>query len=264
MEWKRLWGGSGDSRLLRARPQPLLNPDAAMMVVWSPKSACTTIFVWFAATIGKLEEARAARDVHRYRRDAYAASELYQRGLKRPVEAYRMVRVIRDPFLRAASIYRHALRTDILDRKGGAAAALDRRAGFSFLTFLDHVGALLPNTADAHLRAQVHPVETALAPEVVINISRQNLFAELNRVEASFGLPRTDFDALAWLHRREDRRSAKPAAFAGEGADQHPFDAAAARGLKPWPDYGQLLTPAARARIEALYAADFKAYAAHL
>jgi hypothetical protein len=265
MRWRHFWNSFGHGGLMRAGPQPLLNPDNGMMVVWSPKSACTTVFVWFAGTIGRLDEARASADVHRYRTDVYYSSDLYRRGLDHRLGDYRIVRVIRDPYARAASIYRHALRTRLVDRRFKAASAmLDRRKGFSFLQFLDYVGTLRPRAAGAHLRPQFHPIETALRPEIVINISRQDLFAELNGVEDAFGLPRTDFRDLEWLLRREARRKAKEGAFKGEAADDVLFDADAARGLKPWPDYGQLLTPRARARIETLYARDFEAYAAHL
>ena len=143
-------------------------------------------------------------------------------------------------------------------------AALDPKAGFSFLQFLDYLASLDLDTANPHLQAQRHVVETLRRPDFVINISKQDLFEELNRVEDAFGLHRTDFHDLRWLHEREAGRKAQPGAFAREAADEFPFDKNAAFGLKPWPDYEQLLTPRARARIEALYARDFEAYAPYL
>lgn len=262
----------GKFRLLKAanrnpmlrQPRVLLDPDKRMMVVWSPKSACTTVFVWFANVIGKVHELKGHKWPHEYRREVYYKSDLHLRGLEHPLRDYRMVRIIRDPYSRAASIYRHALKTR-LDEEGLKAASppLDRRTGFSFLQFLDYVESLKLDSANVHIRPQFHPVEAELRPEFVINISRQDLFAELHGVEEAFGLPRTDFRSLEWLHREADRK-AKPGAFDGEEADAVPFDTSAARGLKPWPTYEQLLTPRARARIEKLYARDFEAYAAHL
>jgi hypothetical protein len=251
--------------VLDARSRPLLNPDNGMMVLWSPKSACTTVFVWFAGTIGRLDEVRAFGSAHRYRMQVYRKSDLYQRGLERPPGDYRIVRVIRDPYQRAASIYRHALKTPFFMNKQLKAvpAALDRSAGFSFLQFLDYLEGLDLETANTHLRVQRHLVESEHRPEFIINISRQDLFTELNKVEEAFGLPRTDFHEMEWLHERESGRKAKPGAFEGGAADDFPFDKDAASGLKPWPDYGALLTPRARARIEKIYAGDFEAYAAY-
>ena len=251
--------------VLDTRSRPLLNPDNGMMVLWSPKSACTTVFVWFAGTIGKLDEVHAYGNAHRYRMQVYRKSDLYQRGLERSPADYRIVRVIRDPYQRAASIFRHALRTAFMNKQLKASpAALDRSTGFSFLQFLDYLGSLDLETANTHLRAQRHLVESEHWPEFIINISRQDLFTELNHVEEAFGLARTDFHEMAWLHERESERKARPGAFEGKTADDFPFDKDAASGLKPWPDYNELLTPRARARIEKIYARDFEAYAAHL
>ena len=245
-------------------PRVLLNPDHRMMVVWSPKSACTTVFVWFANTIGKIEDMKGYKWPHEYRSEAYYKSDLHLRGLKLAPRNYRIVRVIRDPYFRAASIYRHALKTRLdEDHLKAASPPLDRRTGFSFMQFLDYIETLQLDSANVHIRPQFHPVEAELRPEFVINISRQDLFTELNKVEEAFALPRTDFHSLNWLHREADRK-AKPGAFGGNEADVVPFDRLAARGQKPWPTYEQLLTPRARARIETLYARDFEAYADHL
>jgi Sulfotransferase family len=248
-----------------ASSPPLLNPDNKLMVVWSPKSACTTVFTWFINVIGRLDELSRYSSPHRYRIEVYQKSELRLRGLKHPIKHYRMVRVIRDPYTRTASIYRHALRTKLLENYPRTVpAGLDPAAGFSFLRFLDCVGMLNLSEANPHLQAQFSPVEMVHEPEIIINISKQDLFTELNKVEESFELPRTNFKELTWLHELEVRRKMKPRSFDGQSADEFPFDRKAASGLKPWPSYEQLLTPRARVRIERLYVSDFDAYADYL
>jgi hypothetical protein len=249
-------------RLVR-RSRALVNADKRLMVVWSPKSACTTAYVWFAAQSGLLDELRQTPgSPHQHRRLRYYQSALYRDGLRLPLREFRIVRIIRDPYTRAASIYRHALMNRYLDPllHDLPDDPRDRQRGLSFQEFLDLLATRDLRRADIHLQPQVRAVEALRPADVTINISKSDLFAALNRVEAEFGLAHTDFTNMAWLLDMERQRRARDEPVAGTGIDQRRFGQRAARGRAPFPAYRQLLTPAACRKIEQLYAADFAAY----
>lgn len=255
------------SGLYGVKPRALLHPDARLLVLWSAKSACTTTFVWFARVSGQLEALRASgKKPHKFRAQDYYGSELHRRGLEIPLGEYRIVQIIRDPYSRAVSSYRHALNTGYEDERlaSSAVGPLDRWRGFSFSRFLDYLETLDLDEANPHHKPQWHPIDADRVPDRIINISRQNLFAELNGAEAEFGLPHTPFDELDWLHAFEGKRKAKEVPFDGADVPDTPFDEMAARGDKPWPKYGQFLTEPIRRRIETLYARDFEGFAGYL
>jgi hypothetical protein len=255
-----------EERALRVGPRPLLDPDRKLMVVWSPKSACTTTFVWFLGLIGKIEEARAYHKwPHTYRIDKYYNSELYERGTKVPLNEYRMIRVIRDPYSRAVSSYRHAVGTQFAEEMlRQYDPSIDRKqGGFSFWTYLDFLSTVDMRTTNVHQSYQYHPIEAFFRPFEVINVTRQNLFEQLNAVEERLGWARTDFGAIEWIRESEDHRKASIGEFEG-AADDVPLNMAAAKGKLPWPSSAALLTPRAKERIAQLYHVDLEAYRQYL
>ena len=119
--------------------------------------------------------------------------------------------VIRDPFLRAVSSYRHVLATALADKRfltfdGGA---LNRRDGFSFNRYLDFLETLDLARTNLHHRQQLHRIERIKPPDRVINISKGQFFDELNHLEEEHRIPRTDFASLDWVLGVEERRRAK-------------------------------------------------------
>jgi hypothetical protein len=250
-------------RALLEESRALINCDKRLMVVWSPKSACTSTYVWFAAQSGLIDEMRATHNwPHRHRRLVYQQSDLYRRSLRLPLADYRVVRVIRDPYSRAASIYRHSLVNDYLDEylKDFKTGKLTSEQGLSFQQFLDLLESLDLRKANPHLKPQFRRIETVRPPDITINISKSDLFAELNRAEVAIGLPPTDFHSLGWLLTMEQKRRAKDMPLEGGFLDERPFGRRAARGRAPFPSYDQLLTPGAKEHIKRIYAQDFEAY----
>jgi hypothetical protein len=172
---------------------------------------------------------------------------------------FHVVRIIRDPYSRAVSIFRHALSTGFADEPA-ARAGLDFNRGVSFRQFLAFAATQNMRKSDSHLRPQVHRFEDHHKPNTVINISKVDMFEQLNALEQRMGWPVTDFKALAWLHQLESSRRPDCEPFEGEHVDEIPI----VRGRPPrntrFPAYGQLLTPAARSLIEQVYRVDFAAY----
>ncbi|HLF24497.1 MAG TPA: sulfotransferase family 2 domain-containing protein, partial [Burkholderiales bacterium] len=117
------WAGNGETAprpgrarvfeaLLMTRPRPLVDPDARLIVLFSPKAACTNVTVWFLNQIGHI---KAARDFsnwpHKYRLKVYYDSALYRKARGLNLKKFKVIRVIRDPYDRTTSGFRHAVKT---------------------------------------------------------------------------------------------------------------------------------------------------------
>lgn len=250
------------------RPQirPLVDPQMRFLVVWSAKSACTTTLIWFLHATGQAEAARRLDDwPHRYRSGVLYRSPVYYRMKDEDVGRMRRLRVFRDPLDRAVSSYRHAVSMGYADAELAAflRRPIDPEATFSFREFVDYLETVDIARTNPHHRQQNQPIEAAFPATDVINITRQDLFTELNRFEASLGMPVTDFPALEWLHRTEHKRKAAVGALEG-AAEEMRLSRRAGRGEGFWPPTATLLTDEMRARLSRIYRADLDLYAPHL
>jgi len=252
------------ARLLRTDPPPLILPQARVAVIFSAKSACTSVVIWFLKQLGHLE---AARDYHRwphqYRIEVYYRSQLYANAFRQDLTKLRVIRVVRDPYSRAISSFRHALIYGFADQD--IARALGRRDikenGYSFSEFLDFLEQIDLTNCNVHFRIQRHPVEDKLRVRHLINVSTEDLFTRLNQLEAHMSLPHTDFASIPWFALSNDHRVARGSIDDLTNVDTRRFTAEAAR-KGPWAPYEAFLTPAARERIARLYAVDFESYIA--
>jgi hypothetical protein len=249
-------------RLLWTDPRPLVYPRKRMIVVFSPKSACTSVVIWFFHHLGHTS---AARDYsswpHRYRTEVYYKSALYRRAYERDLSKFSLVRIVRDPFERAVSSFRHVQKGELAAKE--IARALGRNdmstAGLSFSEFLDFLERCDLNSCDPHFRVQRHPIEDRLPTRHLINASAEDLFSRLNEVEADFDLPITDFSKLEWLQKINRKHRHVDALATPVDAYTHRFNREAARNGS-WPPYSAFLTPVARERLARLYARDMEAY----
>ena len=202
---------------------------------------------------------------HHYRARVFYKTPDCARALDDDLTTYRFVRVIRDPYQRAVSSYRHMLATGYCRDEIGRflGTPLDDQNTLSLETFLDFVAAEDMATTEVHHRIQRHGLEDFVTPAKIINISRQDLFTELNAFEVECGLPHTDFAKVGWVHAVEHNRGAKVGNVRHENVPAKPFTKALAHG-GPWPANELFLTDEVKRRIEAIYATDFEAYADHL
>ncbi|MCB1431349.1 MAG: sulfotransferase family 2 domain-containing protein [Alphaproteobacteria bacterium] len=253
----------GVSGLLRT--PPLIDAANRIMVYWSPKSACTSVYAWFAAMSGFIDEVQAfnSKSPHQHRKQVFNRSPFFQRGVEMDPADLRAVKVLREPYGRAVSIYRHALKTGFADKDLDAFSGgkLTAAGGFSFQQFLDMLDQLDFGRANIHYRPQLHVYESIRKPDRIINISNENMFEALNGFAVSCGLPAVDLAQFDWLHAIEHGRKAKSQPVEGDDIDRRVFDKTAAIGEAPFPSYQQLLTPTAKDRIRKIYAVDFEAYA---
>lgn len=256
-------GGSRLAPLLQDAPRPLINPDARLVVLFSPKSACTTVVMWFLHHLGHGQKARDyAAWPHHYRTRVYSRSALYRKACKLDLSGFKVVKVIRDPFERAESAFRHALCTSLLETE--VVPVLDDHAvvqrGLSFdryLTFLERSDLA---TCNPHFRPQRHAIEDALPVHHLINITREDLHARLREIERELGLPAPGPEFDDWLLSiRHHRRPLEELRDVGD-LYHFPFTRRQAR-KGPWPAAKAFITTDARARLEKLYAVDIRHYA---
>ncbi|HSI50734.1 MAG TPA: sulfotransferase family 2 domain-containing protein [Ideonella sp.] len=237
----------------------LIHPEHKFLLLFSPKSACSSAVIWFMHTMGLAGEARAYSEwPHDYRIHKLMASDAQRATRQIPAEQLTVLRVVRDPLERAVSSFRHALgtsyaRAEILKKLGRDTW----HEGLSFQQFIDFLALEDLDACNPHHRRQCHAVERLHAPDVLINASRQDLFAGLNDFERRMGMPVTDFAGLRWLHDVQSKRVPERADD-GQPADQVVLTREQAK-RGPWPH--QLLTPLARERLTELYADDIARYA---
>lgn len=244
-------------------PRPLINSEKKLIVLWSPKSACTTTYVWFSKVSGFLDEVRSYDPwPHRHRMEVFYLSSPYTAAMDSDLSEYRALRVIRDPLSRAASMFRFALHSRAADDaiEQWSSNRLGFEKGISFQQFLDFLASRDMRSCNPHFRPQFHACEKMLDNRTIINISRQNLFEELNRFEAQSGWPKTDFTSMEWLHALEGPRMARQSIRHTGVADEMPIARNSKWSGKNFPSYGQLLTNAARDKIHSTYAIDFETY----
>jgi hypothetical protein len=246
-------------RMLARVPQPLIDPDRKLIVIYSAKSACTNLLLWFLHHLGHLQ---AARDFHwwphRYRDHVYYRSDIYQRGLRSRLREFTVVRVVRDPFQRALSSFRHVVRHKSFDEHIGRVLSQPAEAGLSLSRFLDFLEKIDLADCDPHYALQHHPIEKILPVHHLINVSVENLFARFNEIEAAVGLPKSDLAHAEWVQELSERHQTAKHSFSGDAYTRILTRQDALK--RRWPDYDVLLTDEAKARIAKLYATDLKAY----
>lgn len=246
-------------RLLWHDPPPLIDPHHKLMVIFSPKAACSNVVVWFLHHLGHADVARDYHvSPHRYRIEVYYHSALYHRAYRHNLRRYHVVRVVRDPYDRAVSAFRHLLHHahGRFARNVGMSRIL--RDGLSFSQYLDFLERLDLRTCDVHFRLQRHPIEDVVSIDDLINVSSDDLYARLNAVEDKLGLKRTNLATSRWVT-RIDRRNRKEGET--EISDLYRTPLSRDQALNgPWPSAKDFLNEDARRRLSRLYAVDIESY----
>ncbi|MEM9222469.1 MAG: sulfotransferase family 2 domain-containing protein [Pseudomonadota bacterium] len=243
--------------------------------MWSQKAGCTTVVNWFFFQVGLLDEARAhSRWIHNYENEVFKKQDRYQRRLQEAMASgdYTVVKVVRDPFRRAASSFlvfadRPSARADHWTQPYWSAAEpwlaeRGRKAsdGISFMEHLDFLTEELAKGFDRvnlHLSPQHLPGEEAYSPSIV-------------RIE----------DFASWVREREVDLSLKDSTGARIFGSAHHHKVTASRtqqlGERPenyrlkrseftdhsFPDSKILVNERSIGALRAAYARDVTAYGA--
>jgi hypothetical protein len=176
------------------------------------------------------------------------------------------LRVIRNPYRRAVSSYRHALGHQYEDEKVRDALGLsiaDR--GLAFDEFLDYLRMIDIAACNKHHAQQWHPLEAHVILRSVINLDKEDLVEGLEAFEKAIGAKplspdakRRMLEALA----QDSGRYSKP--LSCDPGSHVATRFTRTQALVSWPNYDAFLTSDARRKIEQIYAKDFEAYAAFL
>lgn len=249
---------------LRAPPRPLINRDLKLVVVWSPLSECSATYGWFSHVSGFASEVRnSGQPVGHHRANGYVKSPLYLNGLDWDLSGARVLRIISNPYDRAIGMFRQVIQAGFAtqDIRNHFGAAKGDGESISFLEFLEVATLQGGDRVNPVFRPQLHPLEMQWRPDVVVNVSKQDLFAALQEFELGAGLPVSRLEDLAWLQKYRIRPP--HGGIAGDDLAAVPLDCNLVRGGK-FPRREQLLTPRACAKIETIYKVDFDAYADYL
>ena len=244
-------------------PRPLLFGPGRLGIIWSAKSACTTLLLWYLWHCGLLEAARFYSGwPHEFRYRVLYDSQTYRSWADQVEPAgWAWLRVVRDPFRRAVSSYRHALRHGYEDARMTRVLSrpVDRNAGFSFELFLDYLGRIDIAGCNLHHRQQWHPIEALVTPGEVLNVDKQDMMEALRRIDATFAAPKEPAEALSRAvaaiaphhHARASNAEGDQASTAFTARD----------ASDAWPAHEAFLNDTTRAKITAIYAVDLARYA---
>jgi len=245
---------------LRNPPVPLLFPPGGIGLIWSAKSACTTSILYYFAVAGLLKEALAYDPwPHKYREKVLPESARYRTWLMNAdPRKLAWVRVIRDPYKRAVSSFRHVLRNannkdSLLRQELGLDAGQE---GLSFDSFLSKLEAIDITACNIHLRQQHHPLERSIRPARIINADREPLLNALLDFLTPTQDVRLDLEAeisrIASTHHAVRRLN---------NSDVSKYSFKIPWISQDWAEYRDFLNASTRRKIECLYRADFAAYA---
>jgi len=250
--------------LLLHEPRPLIHPPAGFGVLWSAKSGSKAITYWFLAQQGLLDKADAyANKPHLFRSEVVRKMEHHNQWLAScdPL-SLNWLRIVRNPYFRAVSSYRHALGHGYEDERIEKVIHLSiEERGLSFSEFLDYLLRIDITACNKHHAQQWHPIEEHVALRRVINLDSESLAEGLQAFEGEVGLEPLAPHLLARMLKEWDHDSKRYQNRLETGSGVHAetrFTREEARGT--WPSYEAFLSNDARHKIERIYTKDFAAY----
>ena len=248
----------------RREPRPLLLGPEKIGVIWSAKSACTTVLLWYLWRRNLLQTAQAYNSwPHTFRNQMLYADETYRRWANEvDVGSWTWLRVIRDPYNRAVSSYRHALVNGYESRKMSRRLKRPPEAGYSFEEFLDYLLRIDITICNLHHKQQFHPLEELAMPSRVINVDKVDLMQSLAEIDAGLETPQEPLEALrAAVAKINSWHKARPSSV---DRDVSAVVLTQSDATGEWPAYTCFLNRSTRAKIAKIYEVDLSRYAAFL
>ncbi|SLN52683.1 hypothetical protein ROJ8625_02662 [Roseivivax jejudonensis] len=245
-------------------PRPLIFADRPLVVAWTPKSACSTVLMWYLHLEGLLNAA-AFYDPwpHQFRTRVYYSSATWKHRANAVADAggtgFSLLRVTRDPVKRLVSTFRHSLRNPqflrmLSDGLGRDCAETGHSLRDLAEVLMRHT-LTVPTDVNVHAIAQTLPLmDMGFDRRLTLNIDTHDMEAGLNAVAAAFDLPATQFADIAYLQEVTGRHHARDTPYSGDiPVDERRFCAADAAA---WPKSALERSAAARDIARALYATD--------
>lgn len=246
-------------------PRPLVSWPERVGIFWSAKSGCTAVLRWYLERIG-LRNAAENHSVwpHDYREQVLYRSADYEHWQREcDIDETRWLRVIRDPFKRAVSSFRHAVQFGYLDLQmsdyfGHRIHHVTTGISFvEFLAFLQEKGPF----SDIHNLPQRHFLEERVRELYVVNIDRVSLAEGLSSFEKRAAIRHVPLDA---------ERIVTPLGFDHKAplyvTEENFYRTKMKKGdtISRWPQHEAFLSEEACALIRGIYAADFNAYGQYI
>ena len=242
-------------KLLLAPPQPLICAQRKLALFFSAKAGCTFGVKWFFAQAGHLHTARYYHPwVHNFRRDVFYKSKGYDRAIPCLLDpSMRIIKLVRDPLLRAVSAYVHANITGYADKEMATIVKrpVTPRDRFSFAEFVSLLESENLKTTNIHHRVQRHQAERAglVSPTHVVQLEES--MTRLAEIEEELGLRKTDLTRFR-ESRHHTHRSAS-GAFCG-------YDALVLKDMPAVPPSTAFLNADLTKRVVQLYEEDYAEY----
>ena len=146
--------------LLYERPQPLIDPVHHYGVLRSAKGASKAIMLWYLARLEMLKPATGRGRAHRLH--VLKKTDLQRQARNCDPMKLRWLRIIRDPYNRTVSSYRHALGRGYEDEKIQDIVGISvAERGLSFNEFLDYLSSIDIATLRQPSHAAMAPARSA-------------------------------------------------------------------------------------------------------
>jgi len=248
-------------KLIVASPQPIVASQHKLVLLWSAKSGCTFAVKWMLDHMGLLQEALAHhRWIHYYRIQKLYKSTAHKASIEdfaNEPAAYRVVKIVRNPFKRALSSYIHASQCGYEDVP--MANFLDRTVDadncYSFREFVAYLESIDLNACDVHHRSQAHRLERVFAPGTRFVIDLDHSMILLPRLERLLGLPRSKLNRYRQSHHHTRPSERNATEFGGDALLR-----ITPKSKSELPGYRHFYDAELERRVYNLYAEDFLLY----
>ncbi|MGH8501279.1 MAG: sulfotransferase family 2 domain-containing protein [Gammaproteobacteria bacterium] len=247
--------------LLSTSPQPIVDSQHKLVLLWSAKSGCTFAIKWMFDHMGLLQEALAHHSwIHYFRTDKLYKSDAHQASMQDFVdtpEAYRVVKIVRNPFKRALSSYIHASQCGYEDAHMAVflSRPVDMNNRYSFREFVAYLETIDLNACNEHHRLQAHRLERAFVPGTRYVIDLDHSMTLLPRLEDALGLPRSKLSRYRKSHHHTRTSSSVATGFSGDA-----LLSVTRESKDKLPAYRRFYDADLERRVYNLYAEDFLLY----
>lgn len=157
---------------------PLVDFDRKIGLIWTARSACSLSVLWYYAITGQIEDAVNFNPWPHKFRQKKLNQIIIEKAKSSPLKTQDItwVRVMRDPFKRAISSYRHFVKHLIEEEKVDALFGIKtRELGLSFEEFLQYLSTTQIQMCDLHFRQQWCDAEEFCQKVKIINADRSDL-----------------------------------------------------------------------------------------
>ena len=172
--------------LVNFEMKPLVNFEMKIGLIWPAKSACTFSILWFFAITGQLHKVWTYdKWPHSYRGEVFNKNILFTAWWKQLKSSEtHWIRVMRDPFKRAVSSYRHFLLHDLeRERVSKFLGSPVNERGLSFQEFLGYLETRDIKECDIHFRQQWEDGEEFCLNPTIINADRSDIERILFKIQ---------------------------------------------------------------------------------